>query len=216
MKKLCLGVGLTLVAVVAHATVINPGAAVAPNAVASAVGLGSTALITISGDYEFNGIPPDIAGSYVETAYADTTNPFNTFPGVYDTTFVLSITIGKGTATVERATLGYFGGFETSVSYLSSSDAAPIGATRDILGSVIGYNFAGLTPGQLETLVVYTNAQGAYAAGAVSIQNGTAGYNTGLSPVPEPAVAALTGVGLILFGLIRGHKENERWVLPPR
>jgi hypothetical protein len=78
---------------------------------------------------------------------------------------------------------------------------APTGATRDVVGSVIGYNFAGLTPGEVETLVVYTNAQGANTGGAVSIQNGTAGYNVGISVAPEPLPLALCGTGLAIVGM---------------
>jgi hypothetical protein len=202
MKNVFLGVGFIVAAVIAQATVIDPGAMVAPNAIATAVGAGSTSLITVSGNYVFNAIPADISGSYIETAFADTTNPFNSISGVYDTTLVLKITVGPGTATVERATLGYFGGFETSVSYLTGSSAAPTGATRDVIGSVIGYDFTGLQAGNVETLVVYTNSVGATPGGVVSIQDGTAGYNVGISPSPEPASLALSGSGLAIMCLL--------------
>jgi hypothetical protein len=204
MKKLTL-LCLTFAAVVAHATVISSGGTAIPNAVVTAVGLGSAALLTISGNYNFNVLPADISASYVETAYADTTNPFNTISGIYDTTIVLKITVHSGTATIERATLGYFGGFETAVSYLAGSSAISSLATRDSLGAVIGYDFAGLTPGDVETLVVYTNARGADTGGAVSIQDGTAGYNVGLSAAPEPRSATLLGGGLafLLFVFLR-------------
>jgi hypothetical protein len=158
----------------------------------------------LSGTYDFNTIPADISGSYVETAYADTTNPFNSIPGVNDTTLVLKITVGAGTATVERATLGYFGSLSTGVSYLTGSSAIPTGATRDSLGSVIGFNFAGLTPGQVETLVIYTSGVGAAPGGTVSLQDGTAGYNVGILPtsVPEPLSASLAMGGIAFVGLI--------------
>ncbi len=204
-----LGVGLTFATILAHATVIAPGTAVTPNEVSTAVGLNSATLLTISGKYNFNVLPPDISATYVETAYADTTNPFNTISGVYDTTIVLKITVGPGTATIERATLGYFGGFETSVSYLMGSSAAPTGATRDTIGAVIGYDFLGLTPGDVETLVVYTNAQGANTGGAVSIQDGTAGYNVGISAAPEPVSATLLPIGLA-FLIFLEHRRKHR------
>jgi hypothetical protein len=165
--------------------------------------------LTISGKYNFNVLPPDISATYVETAYADTTNPFNTISGIYDTTIVLKITVGKGTATIERATLGYFGGFDTSVSYLAGSSAAPTDATRDTLGAVIGYDFLGLTPGEVETLVVYTNAQGADTGGAVSIQDGTAGYNVGLSAAPEPVSATLLPIGLALIIFVEHRRKRS-------
>lgn len=101
-----------------------------------------------------------IAKRYVESAFADSTKPFNTILGVYDTAIVLKVTVGPGTATVERSTLGYFGGFETSVSYFLGSGAVPIDASHDVIGSVIGREFAGPVPGQVETLVVYTNGSG--------------------------------------------------------
>jgi hypothetical protein len=207
MIKLTL-VGLAFTAVIVQATVIGPGTTVTPNEVATAVGAGSLALLTLSGNYSFNVLPPDISASYVETAYADTTNPFNSISGIYDTTIVLKITVGKGTATIERATLGYFGGFDASVSYLAGSSVAPTVATLDTVGTVIGYDFVGLTSGEVETLVVYTNAQEADAGGAVSIQDGTAGYNIGISPAPEPVSAALLGGGLaFLFFVFLGQRH---------
>jgi hypothetical protein len=208
MKSLNLWVGLTFAAVAAHATVINPGGAVMPNGVVSAVGTSSAVLLTESGNYQFSAIPPDISASYVETAYADTTNPF----GSDDTTLVLQITVGAGTATIERATLGYFGDFKTSVSYVSSSSAAPTGATRDTSGAVIGYNFVGLTPGDTETLVVYTSAKGAEPGGALSIQNGTAGDAPGISVVPEPAAMGGLSGGLAMCSAwwLAGKRRRAR------
>lgn len=211
MKKLTL-LGLTFAAAIAQATVIGPGTTVLPSEVASAVGVGSLQLLTISGNYNFNVLPPpDISASYVETAYADTTNPFNPVAaGVYDTTIVLKITVGKGTANIERATLGYFGGFQASVSYLAGSPV-PINATRDTtLDSVIGYQFAGLTPGQVETLVIYTNGQGANYGGTVSVQDGTVGDNVGLSTGPEPVSLNLVGGGLALLLLKRCRKALKK------
>jgi len=173
-------------------------------------------MLTLSGNYNFNVLPPDISASYVETAYADTTNPFNTINGIYDTTIVLKITVGPGTATIERATLGYFGGFDTAVSYLggsANSSVAPTAATLDTTGSVIGYDFVGLTPNRVETLVVYKNARGVDNGGAVSVQDGTAGYNVGISVIPEPFSAILLGGGLALLGVLRRRaspKANAR------
>jgi hypothetical protein len=206
MKKLIF-LCLTFAAIIAHATVIGPGTTVTPNEVSTAVGAGSQELLTISGPYLFNVLPPDISANYVETAYADSTNPFNTISGIYDTAIVLQITVGKGTATIERATLGYFGGFGTSVSYLAGSTAVPTSASRDSVGQVIGYNFAGLTKGDVETLVIYTNAVGANYGGRVSIQNGTAGYNVGISVAPEPFSATLFGAGLALLAVGVGRRH---------
>jgi hypothetical protein len=214
VKKLTVAVGLTFAAISANATVIDPGASVAPNAVATAVGGGSTTLLTLSGPYLFNVFPADISATYVETAYADTTNPFNSSPGVYDTAIVLKITVGKGTATIERATLGYFGDFRTSASYLTGSAAVPTSATRDIVGSVIGYSFTGLTPGEVETLVVYTNGTDVNSSGRVSVQDGTAGYNTGISlaSAPEPTTVALLGSSLAVLGAA-GRRRGRRKAL---
>jgi hypothetical protein len=208
MKKL-ISLCLTFAPLLAHATAIGNGMTVTPDEVTSAVGAGSTALLSLSGNYNFNVLPPDISGSYVETAYADTTNPFNTISGVYDTTIVLTIKVGPGVSTVERATLGYFGGFKDSVSYMQGSSVAPTFATLDSKGSVIGYAFAGLTNGQVETLVVYTNAYGANDGGAVSIQDGTAGYNIGISLAPEPRPVALLSGGLafLAFLLVAGRRR---------
>jgi hypothetical protein len=163
----------------------------------------------MSGNYEFSAIPPDISGSYVETAYADTTNPF----GAYDTTLVLELTVGPGTGPVERATLGYFGNIQTAVSYLSSSSVAPTGATRSSNPStVIGFNFTGLTPGQVETLVVYTSVTGAEPGGYLSIQDGTAGDAVGISVlVPEPAeMGLLTGAWALLGALWLRRKRRAQ------
>jgi hypothetical protein len=208
MKKLIF-LCLTFAALIANATVIGPGATVTPDEVATAVGAGSATLLTISGNYNFNVLPPDISASYVETAYADTTNPFNTISGVYDTAIVLQITVGKGTVTIERATLGYFGGFQTNVSYVAGSTAVPTTASRDTLGQVIGYNFTGLTNGDVETLVVYTNAVGANYGGAVSIQDGTAGYNLGINVAPEPRSTALFtgGFAFVAFFLMVAQRR---------
>lgn len=207
MRNCFLATGLAFAVIVAHATEIDPGAIVSPNVVGTAVGVPSRSLTTLSGNFVFNPLPADISGSYVETAYADTTNPFNSIVGVFDTTIVLKITVGQGSSTIERVTLGYFGGFETSVSYLNTSAAVPTSATRNAGGSVIGYTFAGLTPGQGETLVIYTNAQGANANGTVSIQDGTAGYNVGLSPAPEPLPANLSVSGLCVLFAIWSHSR---------
>jgi hypothetical protein len=209
MMKLTLGVGLTFASILAQATVIAPATTVTPNEVSTAVGLGSATLLTISGKYNFNVLPPDISATYVETAYADTTNPFNTISGIYDTTIVLKITVGAGTATIERATLGYFGGFDTSVSYLAGSSAAPTAATRDTLGAVIGYDFLGLTAGDVETLIVYTNGRAVDTNGTVSIQDGTAGYNVGLSMGPEPVSATLLPLGLAFLIFVQ-HRRRRR------
>jgi hypothetical protein len=209
MMKLTLGVGLTFASILAHATVIAPATAVIPNPVLTAVGPNSAVLLTISGKYNFNVLPPpDISATYVETAYADTTNPFNTISGIYDTTIVLKITVGPGTTSIERATLGYFGGFDTSVSYLASSSAAPTKATRDKFSSVIGYDFFGLTQGDVETLIVYTNGRAVDTDGTVSIQDGTTGDNVGLSMAPEPLSATLLPIGLA-FLIFVAHRPKR-------
>jgi len=215
MTKLTLvAAGLTFATILAHATVIAPGTTVnAPiEEVSTAVGPGSATLLTISGNYNFNVLPPpDISASYIETAYADTTNPFNTISGIYDTTIVLKITVHAGTtASIERATLGYFGSFDTSVSYLAGSAAAPTDATRNTLGTVIGYGFLGLTAGDVETLIVYTNAHGANTGGTVSIQDGTTGDNVGISAAPEPVSATLLPIGLAFLIFVWGGPPGLR------
>jgi len=203
MKKLIF-LCLTFAALIAHATEIGAGTTVTPNEVTTAVGVGSLTLLQLSGNYNFNVLPPDISASYVETAYADTTNPFNTISGVYDTAIVLKITVGPGTSSIERATLGYFGGFDASVSWLAGSSAVPTSASRDSVGQVIGYDFAGLAPGEVETLVIYTNAVGANYGGALSVQDGTAGYSLGISVAPEPRSATLFtgGFAFVAFLLV--------------
>jgi hypothetical protein len=209
MKKLIV-LCLTFAAAMAHATEIGAGTTVTPDEVTTAVGAGSIELLQLSGNYNFNVLPPDISASYVETAYADTTNPFNTISGVYDTAIVLKITVGPSIVPIRSATLAYFGGFESSVSYLAGSSAVPTLASRGPApGQVIGYTFAGLTQGDVETLIVYTNAVGANYGGRVSIQDGTAGYNAGIDVAPEPRSASLFtgGFAFVAFFLLVAQRR---------
>jgi len=208
MRRLStLGLGIVLAVALGSAApiLLAPGTASGyiPNPVAMPTG---TIVGTASGAYLFPASPAaDISGTFVETVYADPGNVFA--PG--DETWVLQITVGANTnnAGVERATLGYFPSVKVQASYLNGTASAPVLATRDAAGGVIGFNFAGLMPGQVETLVVYTNWAGQLSNGTVSIINGTSGYAAGLQPIPEPVSIGLLGGGLALLGLLRLHRK---------
>jgi hypothetical protein len=211
MKKvITLGLGLTVSAVLATAgpVAIGNGSSVTPGSVTTLPT--SAAFLTASGSYIFPGAPAppqDIAGTYIEWAYADASNPL----GHGDTTIVLQLTDTNGPATIERATLSNFTAASlTDVAYLNTSSVAPTGATKDVNGDVIGFAFAGLTKGEVETLIVYTNDTNATLTGTVSIQNGTTGYNNGISPssVPEPVSMSLLGGGLALLGALRFRRNK--------
>jgi len=208
MKNLLtLGLGLTLAAALGTAAPILLAPGTTTGYVPTAVAMPSGTIVgTASGAYIFPAIPaPDISGTFVETVYKDPSNPF----GAGDETFVLVITVGANTnnATVERATLGYFTPVQVQASYLTGTASAPVTATRDAAGGVVGFNFAGLTPGQVETLVVYTNWTQPLTVGTVSIINGTSGYAAGLEPAPEPVTMSLLGGGLAVLGLLRFRRK---------
>jgi hypothetical protein len=209
MKKLIiLGLGFTLATVLANAAAVGLGinSSVLPGSVTSLPT--SAPILTESGTYAFPAVPAqDIAGTYKEWAYADAANPL----GAGDTTIVLQLTDTSGPATIERATLANFtAASQTSVAYLATSTVAPTSSTKDTLGDVIAFNFTGLTPGDVETLIVYTNIVNA-TPGLVSIEDGSAGYGVGISPgaAPEPMSMSLLGGGLALLGALRFGRKRK-------
>jgi hypothetical protein len=211
-KTLTIGIGFTFAAVLANATAINTltpgGAIITATAVSS---LPSATLIgTASGS--FLGAS-DISGNYMEWAYSDLANPYG--PG--DDTFVLKITVGPNTGgnVIESATLGGWGAYSVTADYLAGS-AQGAGASESV-GDTVKYTFApvpagpgpGLTPGEIETLVLYTNASSGVGPDLISIQDGSSGNGSGLSPaVPEPMSMSLVGGGLALLGMLRFRRNK--------
>ena len=194
-------VALAAVGGAAHATPLAPGGVVTPTA--STLGT-ATFVTSTSGVINAS----TFSANYTSSVYRETT-------GTYD--FVYSFTDNTGSAnSVESFTAYNFAGFTTDASYVAGSGMAPIDAKSNTSGSVITYDFTGVTPGSAsDQLIIRTNGFG-YTSGTMSLQDGSAGSGVGYSPTavsaaPEPGTWALMLGGVGLIGLmLRGRLARRR------
>ncbi len=209
MKNLLnLGLGFAVAAALATASPIGtltPGSSpTVPNAAVTAPTatlVGSTGLHAYTFTPPVPGATADIAGTYSESVFADTSNPFASG----DDTFVLTFTVGAPYGGVERATIGGFAGLSVVADYASPSVAgtAPTSVAESPAG-VVSYNFAAISQADTETLVIYTNYAGPVTMGSgLSLQNQYGINGVGLTPGPEPMSMSLLGGGLALLGALR-------------
>ena len=193
-------VALSALGGVANATALAPGATVTP----STSTLGTATFVTsTSGTINAS----TFSANYTSSVYKETT-------GTYD--FVYSFTNTAGPNSVESFTAYNFAGFTTDVSYVAGSGVAPIDAKSNTSGSVLTYDFTGVTPGaSSDTLIIRTNGLG-FTSGTMSLQDGSAGSGTGFSPTavsaaPEPGTWALMLGGVGMLGLmLRGRQARRR------
>jgi hypothetical protein len=110
---------------------------------------------------------------------------------------------------IERFTVDGFTGFTTDADYIPSTgvDAPELVTRQDsITGDVVGYQFAGVNPGEnTDILVIQTNAT-AYQTGDASFQDGG---NVSI-PAPVPAVPEPATIGLLVISLSALNLRRNR------
>jgi hypothetical protein len=151
----------------------------------------------------------DIQGTVTSKVYSgDLDNPLGGLTFTYQIVSSLS-----SVHDMSRLSVGNYGGFQTDVSY---NLAALPGVTPSVAsrgtgpGDIVRFDFIGLPPGQVSTLlVVQTDAQ-AYAPTIASVINGGSAEFGSLAPVaiPEPATLALVGIGVLTLLGARNRRHR--------
>jgi hypothetical protein len=150
----------------------------------------------------------DIQGTVTSKVYsADADNPLGGL------TFTYEIVSGLSQHEISRFSVGDYAGFQTDVSYnLAMLPGVPpsVASRSTGTGNILRFDFVGLPPGQSSTLlVVQTDAQAYFTTTASVIDGGSADFfSIAPTAIPEPATAALVGIGL--FTLVVTRRRNPR------
>jgi hypothetical protein len=206
-----LAAALATAAPQARATFLPVGGSVTP-------GVGSdpltgTTIVATTGPEAFD---QALGGEEIKgtaTAWAVTGYSGNPF-GLADYTFVYRVTLTGGSTVngnppvIERLGGSAFGGFQTDVSFNTSSLLAgtvvPSSAVRSSgAGNVVSFGFsspgANVGVGQTSALVIVNTDARFFTSGTVPIADGITATVPGYSPaVPEPSSLVLAGIGLPL------------------
>jgi len=191
----------------AMATLLAPGATVAPSPTASPTG---AALIVDSGLKPFASVDgTSFSGTLRTRVYNnDPGNPF----GATGLTFTFLLTNNGPDALERLVTINYTGLLtDVGINQAAVAGAAPVAVDRSLAGKVVGWDYTGspgVTPGGNSTLLVlHTNAL-LFATVNNSIINGSVASVSSFGPaVPEPATLGLAGIAFL--GLVARRRSNK-------
>jgi hypothetical protein len=204
-----------LAATQAYASQCPNGSSCAPDAFGPETG--STLLASIGHPYTSQ--TGAVSGTLTEAVYS---NPHNTYcSGCLD--FLLQVTnSGNSTASIVRASVSDFGTTLANIGYTTNGAAEPGGlftngtvppgsVDRSSTGSVIGWSFSAIAPGDTtNVLEVQTNATN-FIAGEVTVTDGGSTTSSGFAPV-APAVVIPELPWVAGAGLLGGGVAGIVWV----